>query len=911
MQYPPDAATGLASPGGEFISMMNQARAAASHATARLKARPRFVWRNARVIGITLVCVLIVTSLVLAVITVRGLRSVYLQVQQTQDVMSALYRLDGDMREISRFHREFLRTGLPPFLESYRAASNRVPAVVAQISTLTADSPDQQRRLDLVGQRLAADAAEVDAEIKRGLPGPGGGMLRDLLGPERLYASVQRIIADMYQDAGRLQAARIRIVVRRTEQALVVSELRTLAGIVLIGLLFLLLRRHKLARDLLLAERAAALAEVAQAMDQKAAAERRQAEMALRGRDMMFRGLADAMPQIVFEANGYGSGEFINWRWHEYTGAAATFSQAQGWDRLVHPDDAGRTRLRWQKAVLQVAPFVAEFRLRGKDGQYRWFLGQAVPVADLSDGDPAHWVGTLTDIDDIRRADSALRDSEKRFRRIFEGSPFGMTLSEGEDRHILQANPAFCQMLGYAPDELIGRSLLELTHPDERRMERAVGNLDDGDTNWHQHEKRYLTKQGGVVWARIRVAVFDPRGGGGPQLLAVVEDITRQRDVDEALRQAQRMEAVGQLSGGLAHDFNNLLGVIIGNIEFLLDTMTDDPERADLAREVLDSALGGAELTRRLLAFGRRQSLSPQRIGLNAQVARHVNLLSRTLGAAIHVETVYADDLWDTRADPSQLGDALLNLAINARDAMPHGGVLTIETHNDRVWAEDPGPQPEMAPGDYVVLAVSDTGCGMSQEVCARAIEPFFTTKGPGAGSGLGLSMIYGFVRQSGGYLIINSEVGIGTTVRIFLPRATGEDEPVVQEAPRTSLPTGHETILVVDDSAEMRQVAERHLRFLGYSVLTAEHGPAALELLRSGTRIDLLFTDIAMPEGLTGFQLAEIASRLCPNLKVLFTTGFAGTQEAAGTPDWRERLIRKPYRRPDLAEKIRMALAG
>jgi CheY-like chemotaxis protein len=371
------------------------------------------------------------------------------------------------------------------------------------------------------------------------------------------------------------------------------------------------------------------------------------------------------------------------------------------------------------------------------------------------------------------------------------------------------------------------------------------------------------------------------------------------------------MEAIGQLSGGLAHDFNNLLGVIIGNIECLLDTMADDPERADLAREVLDSALGGAELTRRLLAFGRRQSLSPQRIDLSAQMARHVSMLIRTLGKAIQVETVFADDLWPTRADPSQLGDALLNLAINARDAMPHGGVLTIETHNDRVWAEDAAREPEMAPGDYVVLAVSDTGVGMPPEVRDRAIEPFFTTKGPGAGSGLGLSMVYGFVRQSGGYLKINSEVGIGTTMRICLPRATGEDDPVAPEPPRTSLPTGHETILVVDDSAEMRQVAERHLRFLGYAVLSAEHGPAALALLRAGAPVDLLFTDIAMPEGLTGFQLAEAACRMRPGLKVLFTTGYAGTQDTPGAPDWQARLIRKPYRRPDLAEKIRAALTA
>ncbi len=485
-----------------------------------------------------------------------------------------------------------------------------------------------------------------------------------------------------------------------------------------------------------------------------------------------------------------------------------------------------------------------------------------------------------------------------------------MTLSEGEDRNILQANPAFCAMLGYSLDELIGRSLRELTHPDERNNFRAPPDFKDGAPSWRLLEKRYVTKQGAIVWARIHVARFERRVGEGPQTLAVIEDITRQREVDEALRQAQRMEAVGQLSGGVAHDFNNLLGVIIGNVECLLDTMADDPERADLAQEVLDSALSGAELTRRLLAFGRRQALSPQHIDLRAQVAGHVGMLTRTLGPTIQIETVFAEDLWWTRADPSQLGDALLNLGINARDAMAHGGVLTIETHNDRIRAEDAAHDPDMAPGDYVVLAVSDTGVGMPPEVCARAIEPFFTTKGPGIGSGLGLSMIYGFVRQSGGYLKINSEVGIGTTVRIFLPRAAGNDGNAARPARRASLPTGHETILVVDDSPEMRQVAERHLRFLGYVVLTAENGPAALAVLQAGTPIDLLFTDIAMPQGMTGFQLADAARQLRPGLKVMFTTGYAGMLDAGAAPNWQERLIRKPYRRPELAEKIRATLS-
>ncbi len=870
--------------------------------------RRHFAWLRRRVVWIVLACLLVITNAIPAVVVISGLRGIYAEVQHTQQVLTAVYRLDATVREISRFHREFLLTGLPQFLDRYRAARHRIQAEVTQIHALTASSPDQQRRMNEVEQRLEDDAGTVNAAIALGHPGPRDAVLQDLLGPERLYATVRNVIGDMYQDEGLLQAARIADVEQRTRRVLVDSGVRAVLVITLLYLVFYLARRHKAARDAFEAERVAALADTAETERQRVS-ERHQAQVALRGRDMMFRGLADAMPQIVFVTYGDDTGEFINRRWNEYTGAAATFFQAQGWQRLVHPDDLERTRGRWQRSMRQSSAFVGEFRLCGKDGQYRWFLAQAVPVAEPATDAAAQWVGTLTDIDDIRRADTALFESEYRFRRIFEGSPFGMTLSEGDDRRILQANPAFCQMLGFTHAELIGRSLIELTHPDERAASLARQKFVVADKAWREREKRYLTKQGTTVWARVRVAVFDPLGGGRPQLLSVVEDVTRQRDLDEALRQAQRMEAVGQLSGGLAHDFNNLLGVIIGNIECLLDTMADDPERADLAKEVLDSALGGAELTRRLLAFGRRQSLSPQRIDLSMQVARHVVLLSRTLGTAVQVKTLFADDLWPARADPSQLGDALLNLAINARDAMPHGGVLTIETRNDRVLAEDTVREAEMAPGDYVVLAVSDTGIGMTPEVRARAIEPFFTTKGPGVGSGLGLSMIYGFVRQSGGYLKIDSEVGVGSSVQIFLPRATGLEEAVVPEEAHASLPTGDETILVVDDSPEMRQVAERHLRLLGYAVLSAENGPAALALLRTGVPIDLLFTDVVMPEGLSGFQLAEAACAMRPGLKVLFTTGYAGTQGAVGTPDWPERLIRKPYRRPELAEKIRAAL--
>jgi signal transduction histidine kinase/ActR/RegA family two-component response regulator len=375
---------------------------------------------------------------------------------------------------------------------------------------------------------------------------------------------------------------------------------------------------------------------------------------------------------------------------------------------------------------------------------------------------------------------------------------------------------------------------------------------------------------------------------------------------EEMLRQSEKMKALGQLTGGIAHDFNNLLGVIIGCAEILTDVMKDEPEHADLAREILNSALSGSLLTRRLLAVARNQPLRPERVDLGALLRDHVEMLRRTLGEAIRIEARHAADLWFTSADPSQIGDALLNLALNARDAMPQGGNLTIEAANVHLDAHDAPADADVAEGDYVVLSVTDTGSGMAEDVVQRAVEPFFTTKPPSAGSGLGLSMAYGFAKQSGGHLDIASVVGAGTTVRLYLPRASEPAAPVAIAPPvATPDPRGTETILLVDDNQTLVAVARRHLHALGYKVVPALSGPEALAILESGEAVDLLFTDIVMPEGMSGYVLAEAAHRLRPGLKVLFTTGYAADlSEHGGQP-----MLHKPYDRRELARAVRTVL--
>ena len=363
---------------------------------------------------------------------------------------------------------------------------------------------------------------------------------------------------------------------------------------------------------------------------------------------------------------------------------------------------------------------------------------------------------------------------------------------------------------------------------------------------------------------------------------ALIQRTAERRQAADMLHQSQKLASIGQLAGGIAHDFNNLLAVIIGNTEFLLDVLREGPGQ-DMAREILNSALSGADLTRRMLAFARCQPLQPRRIDLNALLPSHVAMLQRLLGETIEVATTLAADLWSANADPSQIGDALLNLAFNARDAMPDGGRLTIATENAHLDVANTAAGGEAMVGDYVMLAVIDTGVGMPPEVLERASEPFFSTKPTGAGSGLGLSMVFGFAKQSGGHLAIDSVVGVGTRVRLYLPRAV-DVEATQQDMLGTVAPApgGDEAILLVDDNPALRDAGRRHLNALGYKVRAAASGPAALAVLRSGETFDLLFTDLVMPEGMTGYELAEAAGQLQPGLKCCSLRAIRATCHSA-----------------------------
>ena len=396
--------------------------------------------------------------------------------------------------------------------------------------------------------------------------------------------------------------------------------------------------------------------------------------------------------------------------------------------------------------------------------------------------------------------------------------------------------------------------------------------------------------------------------------VSIVRDTTERHRLEEVLRQSQKMEAVGQLTGGIAHDFNNLLTVILGNLETVQRRLPHGEVRALRRFPAVRGAERAATLTQRLLAFSRRQPLAPRPLDPNRLVGGMSDLLLRVIGESVAVETVLARNIWRISADANQLESAILNLAVNARDAMPRGGKLTIATANATVEAEAGEADPELADGQYVMIAVSDTGQGMSPEIRAHAFEPFFTTKETGRGSGLGLSQVYGFVKQSGGHVMIGSEPGRGTTVRLYLPRlpadaATDEPLPAQRAAPAAER---NEAILAVEDDEQVLEHTARLLRELGYRVIEARDGDAALAALERERDVALLFTDVGLPGGLNGRQLAEEACRRRPQLKVLFTTGYARN---AISPDGMLepglQLIAKPFSYSGLAAKIRDVLVS
>jgi PAS domain S-box-containing protein len=529
-------------------------------------------------------------------------------------------------------------------------------------------------------------------------------------------------------------------------------------------------------------------------------------------------------------------------------------------------------------------------------------------VARKSDDGVIHSVlQNNSDITGLKRAQDEIASREAHLRSILDTVPEAMVVID-ENGSVTSFSAAAAQLFGYRPEEVIGQNV-KMLMPDPYRVEHDgyIGRyLNTGEARIIGYGRvvKGLTKDGAIF--PMELAVGEARSSGQRIFTGFIRDLTSRQKMEEELRQAQKMEAIGQLTGGLAHDFNNLLTVITGNLEMLGATLKGANQR-ELLKEAEDAALDGAKLTGQLLAFGRRQPLNPKATDLAPLISNFSELLRRTLGESIELKIRVTGSAHLCIVDAAQLQNALLNLAINARDAMPRGGNLTIDISQTRLDADYAQMYPEVRTGRYVLIAVTDTGAGMTEEVRQRAFEPFFTTKPTGAGTGLGLSMVYGFVKQLGGNIQIYSELERGTSIRIFLPlaeAAQASDETESAATEMNAMPQGSETILVVEDDARVRRVTIARLRSLGYRVVEADNGPVALKLLGDHPETAMIFTDVVMPGGMNGDELAEAALAIRPDLRVLFTSGYAEpaiAREGLGAGAW----LKKPYTAAELAEKI------
>ncbi|WP_426054214.1 PAS domain-containing protein [Janthinobacterium sp. PSPC2-1] len=646
-----------------------------------------------------------------------------------------------------------------------------------------------------------------------------------------------------------------------------------------------------------------------------------QARNALLDSEAQFRSLASTMPNQAWLAHGSGATYWVNEQVCEYTGQSLKSLVTSGFRHCVHPDDVQATQKSWERAVATASAYEHEFRMRrASDGAYRWFLARALPLFDET-GTVLRWVGTNTDVQEQKNVlekmaylnsslevEMANRTADRD--RMWRLSTDIMLVADLAGM-IIAVNPAWSKILERPEIESLGMDFISLVHPDDRMAAlQDLSRLAHGAPTLRM-ENRYRRRDGGYRWISWTAVPAQKL------IHAIGRDVTDEKEArlalvrsEQALLQAQKLESIGKLTGGVAHDFNNVLQIISGNLQLLKLTVADNPQAARRLDSAASAVERGAKLSSQLLAFARRQPLKPLVTDLGRLLRRMHELIRRALGEAVTEETFISDGLWHTLVDPNQMENVLLNMAINARDAMDKGGRLTFTLSNVTLDAAYASLHADVLEGQYVLLTITDTGHGMERDVIDQIFEPFFTTKREGEGTGLGLSMAYGFIRQSAGHIKVHSAPGAGTTFKIYLPRSLEKlaEPPAGLTGPVLG---GGESILVVEDDAPVQHTVVDMLRGLGYEVLHADDGASALALLGTGVAVDLLFTDVVMPGPVSSKELAQQARLLLPELAVLFTSGY--THNAimqGGRLDPGVELISKPYQREDLARRIRHVLA-
>jgi len=636
--------------------------------------------------------------------------------------------------------------------------------------------------------------------------------------------------------------------------------------------------------------------------------ERNAALASLRYSEGRFRAVADSASDAIIVADGEGRIVYWNRAAVEGFGYDAHALHELRFTDLI--PDAAHVVAFAQTADTGEMPSdgpVSELMARRRDGTT--FPVELAVSRSWKQDDRRFFSAVVRDITERRLAEAALRESEARFRGTFEQAAVGIAHLDLEGRY-LRVNRRLADLLGYTVDELLTMRFQDVTVPDDLAGSVALRDeLAAGTRETAQLEKRYIRKDGRQLWVMLTVSAARDADGVVRHLITVVEDVTEQRQLRGQLHQAQKMEAVGRLAGGVAHDFNNLLTIIRGESELALEDLPEPTPLRESLVEIKKASDRAAVLTGRLLAFSRKQMVEKRVLGLNALVADAEKMLRRLLEASIHIELDLAAEDDRVEADPSQLEQVLMNLVVNARDAMPHGGTLTVSTGSVELDEDYVAAHPGATAGPHVLLTVSDTGSGMDDEVKQHLFEPFFTTKPRGQGTGLGLATCFGIVKQSGGYLGVYSEPGIGTTMKVYLPRTSATPAAEVEPAARRG-PDGHETVLVVEDEEPVRRIARRLLTQHGYTVLEAKSAEDGLELLATvSEHVHLLLSDVVLP-GLGGREFAARAQDLRPDLRVLFMTGYTDdTHLRRLLEDQRVAVIHKPFHRNTLLEKVRQVL--
>jgi two-component system, cell cycle sensor histidine kinase and response regulator CckA len=629
----------------------------------------------------------------------------------------------------------------------------------------------------------------------------------------------------------------------------------------------------------------------------------------LRVSEARHRALVEAASDAVWVVNATVRAETddaVQW-WLDLTGQSAAEAAGWGWLDKVHPDDRKRVQELWTRTFEHGTSYEADYRVLSRHGDYRDVLVRGVPVRG-SDNAIREWVGMFTDVTARRRTEAALLRSEERFRAFMDNSPAAASIVDVDGR-VVYVSEGFRRMFRLPPGEPSGRTLFELFSPEVARLWLDAGCqaiLADAPLEAIEPGVRADGTDGVFLTYRFPLhETGETRLVGG-----VAADITELRRLEDQLRQVQKMEAVGQLARGVAHDFNNVLTVIQGFSDLVLSELPPDHELAQPVSEIKRAGERAAQLTGQLLAFSRKAVVRPILLDLNAVVSDSENMLRRLVGEDIDVSYVLEPKLWRVKADPIQIDQLLLNLVSNARDAMPQGGSLTLETRNALVGSQAAERRQNLPAGNYVSLSVTDTGCGMEPATMDRIFEPFFTTKPPGKGTGMGLAAVYGIVQQLGGHIKVQSQPGIGTSFSIYLPPRL---ELVVEEPAAAELapaPRGQETVLLVEDDDSVRALSQKVLVRQGYVVLEASNGIEALRVSDeyAGT-IDVLVTDVVMPY-MSGSQLADRLRQSRPSIKVLFVSGYPDEALGAhGVLDPAVTFLPKPFMPSALASKVRSVL--